>query len=883
MQTKSWWRRIGFAVAAVLVVLLLVSAATIFTVSRRALPDYAGEFRAAGLDGRVQVIRDERGIPQISATTNHDLFLAQGYVHAQDRFFEMDYRRHLTAGRLSELVGPAGLEADRAVRTLGWRTVAEQEWQLLNPTTRSYLQAYADGVNAYIESRAPGQLGLEYTVLGIQVEVADVEPWDPIDSLAWLKAMAWDLVANYGQELGRAAIYGQAQGYGADTALTMVNTIYPPYPGDQNLPILPTPEQIAAHTDSSQSELENTADGAQSQGAAPEFTDALSADAMTDVITALDAIPSLLGSGDGIGSNAWVVSGEHTESGLPLLANDPHLGLSQPGIWYQNGLRCTERTADCDFDVAGVSFAGMPGVVIGHNEQLSWGFSNMNSDAADFFLERIYPDDTFLYDGQRAPLLQRTETIAVNGGPDETIVIRSTGHGPIISDVLTSTRNAAAAPLPDDRPLSGVNGFAVALQWTALTPGRTADAIFMLNQAQDAQDIAAAAAAFEAPTQNIVFATTDGDIGYQAPGLVPIRQAVSEAVVPSDGTWPRPGWDSAYDWQGYVDAADMPHVLNPDEGFIVAANQAVITPSLPPFLGRDFAYGYRSQEIREALERQIEAGQPFTVTDMTRIQLIDADPYARVLVPVLQEVAVSDDFVQDAVDLFADWDMRADADSAAAAYFAAVWTNLLRLTFWDQVPEQSHPRGGTQWLAAITTLLEEPENLWWDDRATLTVVEQRDQILVEALTAARNQLTVLLGKDPHEWTWGALHVAAPEHAVLGGESLPWVVRSLVNGDEAGVPGGGGIVNANGWDASSWEDGFPDFSVNWVPSARFVVDVSDWDNSTWVQMTGNSGHPLSPHYRDQFQAWSQGETFRWAFTPDAIAEGAEDTLTLVPPG
>lgn len=882
--------------AAVLAVALVGSAVTAFTISRRALPDVTGEFRIDGLDGEVQVQRDDLGVPQIYAGTTHDLFMAQGYVHAQDRFFEMDFRRHVTAGRLSELVGAAGLETDRVIRTLGWRNVAEQEWNLLSQDTRDYLQAYADGVNAYIASRAPGQLGLEYTVLGVQVAVTDIEPWHPIDSLAWLKAMAWDLLGNYSDELGRAALYGQAQGYGSDVALQMVNTVYPPYPTAQNLPIITTPELLEANAQaeaaSSVATTSGTAGGDADAAIDPGYG---SADALASVGEVLDAVPNLLGEGDGIGSNSWVVSGEHTSSGLPILANDPHLGISQPGIWYQNGLHCTEVGPACPFDVAGFSFAGLAGVVIGHNAELGWGLTNMGSDAVDLFLERVYPDGTYLYDGERVPLIERQEVISVNGGEDETMVVRSTGHGPIVSDVLTAARDAADGPAVENQPPAGVSGFSVAMQWTALTPGRTADAIFLLNTATDADDVATAAATFEVPTQNIVFATTDGDIGYQAPGMIPIRAVVTDGPVPSDGSWPRPGWDSRYDWQGYVDATEMPRVLNPEEGFIVAANQAVQEPGAAPFLSRDVDYGYRSQAIRDALEAKIADGEPITVADMSEIQLIDLNPYAQVLVPVLQQVDLEGDFTneevafaQEAIDLLDDWDLHNDVDSAAAAYFSAVWTNLLRLTFWDQVPPSQRPDGGSQWLAAVQALLEDPESPWWDDRATLTVVEQRDQILAQALTDARTQLTVLLGKDPAEWRWGALHQAAPQHQVLGGADVPGLIRSIVNPTPIAVAGGSSIVNATGWDASAWENvddvpTYPVFAVTGVPSMRQVLDLSDWDASTWVQLTGNSGHPLSPHYSDQFSAWANGETFPWAFSADAVDEATTETLTLLPPG
>ncbi|MBK5249409.1 MAG: penicillin acylase family protein, partial [Actinomycetales bacterium] len=605
--------------------------------------------------------------------------------------------------------------------------------------------------------------------------------------------------------------------------------------------------------------------------------------ALENALTALHAVPHLLGEGDGIGSNSWAVSGDHTASGLPLLANDPHLGLSAPGIWYQVGLHCRTVSAECGFNVAGYSFSGLPGVVIGHNDNLAWGLTNMGSDSSDFFLERVFPDGTYLYDGERLPLVERREVIAVNGGDDITLTVRSTPHGPIISDVLTGARDAGDAPLPDGSPPTGIAGYAVALSWTALTPGRTGDAIFAIDLASNAEDIAAAAVLFEVPTQNIVFATTSGDIGYQSPGRVPVRADVPDAVVPSDGRWPRPGWDSRYDWQGYVDPADLPAVLNPEEGFIVAANQAVEPPGDAPFLTHDYDYGYRSQEIRDRLVAQIGQGRPFEAADMTAIQLDETNPYAQALVPVLLDLGVRNDFVGEAVDLFQDWDMTNDPDSAAAAYFSAVWANLLRLTFWDQVPEAQRPDGGSRWLEVVRTLLEDETNPWWDDRATLTVVEQRDEILGLALTEARMQLTVSLGKDPADWQWGRVHQAAPEHAVLGGDGIPWIVRDFVNPDPIAVGGGSSMVNANGWSASDWVDGYPNFTVTAVPSMRMVVDLSDLDASTWVSLTGNSGHPASGHYDDQFPAWAAGETFGWPFTRTAVEEAERHTLTLLPVG
>ncbi|WP_022919480.1 penicillin acylase family protein [Ruania albidiflava] len=898
MPGKSIARRVLLAVAALLVVVLVVGVVTTFTFVRRPLPDTSGELVVPGLSAQVEVVRDERGVPHIYADDPVDLFMAQGYVSAQDRFFEMDYRRHLTAGRLAELVGnvPAAIEADRAIRTMGWRHVAEQEWDLLDADTRSYLTAYADGVNAYLADRSPSETALEYTVLGLDVEVADIEPWEPVDSLAWLKAMAWDLIGNFSDELTRAAVYGRTGD------LSMVQAIYPDYPIGENLPILPTPTEITHQQENAAEQAGGTVGGADDGAASPgaalasgagsapgqldgATTSGAALASIEAALSALRAIPEPMGGGEGIGSNSWVVSGEHTATGMPLLANDPHLAPSVPGIWYQQGLHCRTVDADCPFDVAGFGFAGMPGIVIGHNANLAWGLTNLASDASDFFLERVYNDGTYLYGGERLPLTARTEVIEVNGADPIELTVRSTEHGPLISDAISSTRAAADGPLPEDAPAPGPDGYAVALSWTALQPGRTMDAVFAFATAAGPEDIASAAEVFEVPTQNIVYATTDGDIGYQAPGTIPVRAEVRGGPVPADGTWPRPGWDPAYDWQGFIPFEDLPAEVNPPEGIIVAANQPVQNLDRHPELGVDFDYGYRAQEIRDRLEALIEAGHPITAEDMSTIQMVETNPAAEMLVPTLQEVQLSAevrDFVQSAVDLFEDWDYVNSEDSAAAAYFSAVWANVLRLTFWDQVPQGQRPSGNSRSIAVVAELLEDEDSPWWDDRATLNVVEQRDEILEQALEEARAQLSVTLGKEPTDWRWGRLHQLTPSHAVLGGDGIPALVRDYVNLPSRELGGGASIVNATGWDASDFDDeGFPNFAVNWVPSMRMVVDLADLDASTWVNLTGNSGHPASSHYDDQYQSWVDGETYPWPFTRAAVDEAAEDTLTLSP--
>ena len=859
--TRRSATRVLLVIASVVVLSLVAASVAAVLVVRRPLPQTTGTLDVPGLSDEVTVDRDERGVATITARTAEDLFLAQGFVHAQDRFFEMDYRRHMTAGRLSELVGEnrGALDADRVIRTFGWRAVAEEEWELLSDTTRTHLQAYADGVNAYLDDRRPESLAVEYTVLGAQVDLPQPEPWDPVDSLAWLKAMAWDLRGNYDEELARATAFAQVQDVGR------VDELFPTYPQDVNLPILPA----ASATVPTSAGVTTPADPGTTAAdlASPHLQQALASAA-----EALAAVPHLVGEGEGVGSNSWVVSGDHTTTGQPILANDPHLSISAPGVWTQIGLRCAEVSAECPFDVSGFSFAGFPGVIIGHNADLAWGLTNLGADVTDFYVERTFVDE-YLRDGGREPVTSRTEVIRVNGAEDVEIEVRSTAHGPIVSGVVAEANAARIGPLI---PESQVGTYEISLAWTALTPGRTADAVFAFNTAADAADVAAAAALFEVPSQNIVFATADGHIGYQAPGRIPVRGDVPGLAAPNDGTWPQPGWNSDFDWQGFVEPEQMPAVVDPAEGFVVAANQAVTPAGFGPFLTADWDYGYRAQRIRDLLEDRIADGEKLDVDAMAELQLDERNPYADLLVDRLLEIDLASRFDQAGQDLLRVWDGVSRADSAGAAYFSAVWSNLLELVFWDELPASARPSGGDRWLQVIANLLERPDDRWWDDRTTVGLVEGRDEILFRALTSARLELAVEIGKDAAGWEWGKLHLAAPEHRVLGGEGVPSLVRRMVNPEPIGVGGGSAVVNAMAWDA-----GTDSYRVTAGPSMRMVVDLADLDASTWVNLTGTSGHPGSPHYDDQLDDWAEGRTFPWPFTAGATQDASADRLTLRP--
>lgn len=854
-------KRIFVSIAAVLVVVLVVGVAAVVIAARRPLPNQSGTLVAA-VAHDVRIERDSNGIPHIYGSTDADLMFAQGYVHAQDRFFEMDYRRHVTAGRLSELVGanPAALEADVAVRTLGWRFVAEQEWPLLSREAQDLLTAYSAGVNAYLGSREASELALEYTVLGLQVEIAHPEPWTPVDSLAWLKAMAWDLRSNYDDELSRTAAYRSVGDQAA------VAQLYPAYPYDAHSPIIPGEGSPTDVVDPN------------GPVTSASYQAALDSDAAATALEALSAIPVLVGEGDGIGSNSFAIAGEYTESGKPLLANDPHLELGAPSIWYQIGLHCTAQTPDCTFDVGGFSFSGMPGVIIGHNSKLAWGLTNMGADVADFYFERVFSDGTYMRDGERVPLEERTETILVNGGEPVNLTVRSTGHGPIVTDMVPEA--ISATPLPASSPPGGLDGYEVSLSWTALQPGRTIEAIFAMNRAETAADVQAAAAIFEVPAQSILFATTRGDIGYQAPGRIPVRAAVVGSV-PSDGTWPQPGWDSAYDWQGFVDPAEMPRALNPDEGFIVAANQAVTTPAAGPNMGEGFDVGYRSNRIRELLNGAIRSGSEFTVADANEIMMDSQNPIAEVLVPMILHLDIDDSFVAAAVAELSQWRDAGypnEAESAGAAYFNTVWAYLVTNTFADELGRET-AFGESRWYLVMESLLPEAQSLWWDDVTTVAVTETRDEVLLQSLTDARAHLTRSLAKNPEDWRWGALHQAAFEHSIMAPGAVPGPIAWFFNPSAKPVSGGTSSVNATSWEIKFAADQRPDFTMTAGPSMRMVVNMADFDASTWVVNMGVSGHPASGEYKNQLDAWLAGDSYRWAWSSDAVAAESTRTFTL----
>ncbi|MEX3101285.1 MULTISPECIES: penicillin acylase family protein [unclassified Streptomyces] len=886
---------------------------------RASFPQTSGEIKLDGLSGPVEVKRDGYGIPQIYASSDADLFMAQGYVQAQDRFYEMDVRRHMTSGRLSEMFGKGLVEKDEFLRTLGWDRVAKQEYdKVLSASTKKYLQAYAKGVNAYLKGKSGEDISLEYAALGFTNDYKPAE-WTPVDSVSWLKAMAWDLRGNMKDEIDRALMTSRL-------GPQQIADLYPAYPYSRNQAIVQEGQydeltgEFGSKSDSggsSNSSSSGTSSGSSSgsstgsgsgsgSGTSTQGSSALQGQ-LAGLNGVLDDLPEAVGvNGNGIGSNSWVVAGEHTITGKPLLANDPHLTASLPSVWYQMGLHCRTVSATCQYDVTGYTFAGMPGVVIGHNQNIAWGMTNSGVDVTDLYLEKI-TGDGYEYDGKVRPFVTREETINVAGSEAKKIVVRQTEDGmPLLSDrndeLVDVGKKAGVTSSAPDRG----DGYGVALKWTALEPGTTMDAVFAMNKASDWESFRDAAKLFDVPSQNLIYADTKNDIGYQLPGKIPTRGKNH------DGSIPAPGWDAKYAWTGYLKFDQLPNEYNPERGYIVTANQAVVDPGDYPYtLTTDWGYGTRSQRITDLIKQKIEGGGKISTDDMRQMQLDSSSEIAKLLVPRLLKIDIDDPDVREAQKLLQGWDYTQDADSAAAAYFNAVWRNILKLAFGNKLPkelrvegqclwvdpvnstgpvddtqkvrecgmrdaDQAQPDGGDRWFEVVRNLIDKPKSDWWKTprSGTRPGAVNRDGLFKRALIDARWELTAKLGKDMDTWSWGRLHRLFLKNQTLGTEG-PDFLRYILNRGPWKLSGGEAAVNATGWNAAGG------YGVVWVPSMRMVVNLDDFDKSKWINLSGASGHAFSAHYTDQTGKWANGELLDWSFTSKSVDGSTSDTLTLKP--
>ncbi|MER5535483.1 penicillin acylase family protein [Streptomyces mirabilis] len=871
---------------------------------RASFPQTKGSLTLDGLSGPVDVKRDGNGIPQIYASSDEDLFMAQGYVQAQDRFYEMDVRRHMTSGRLSEMFGSSQVKNDEFLRTMGWDRVAKEEYdKKLSASTKKYLQAYAKGVNAYLKGKDGEDISLEYAALGFTNDYKPQE-WTPVDSVAWLKAMAWDLRGNMQEEIDRSLMTSRL-------GPKQIADLYPEYPYSRNKTITQEGQYDSVTGSYVQGSGTTAGSGTQSTsgtGLAGNTTapDGLQSQ-LSKLYNVLDNVPTAVGvNGNGIGSNSWVVAGKYTITNKPLLANDPHLSASLPSVWYQMGLHCTSVSSKCQYDVSGYTFAGMPGVVIGHNQDIAWGMTNSGVDVTDLYLEKI-TGEGYEYDGKVLPFTTRRETIKVAGGASKTIVVRETKDGmPLLSDRDDELVKVGKKATVDSGAPDRGDGYAIALRWTALDPGNSMDAVFQLDKASNWSEFRTASASFDVPSQNLIYADTNNHIGYQLPGKIPTRSKGD------DGSLPSPGWDSKYKWTGYIKQSELPYEYDPKRGYIVTANQAVVDKDKYPYtLTTDWGYGTRSQRISDLIEAKVKGGGKISTDDMRQMQLDDSSEIAKLIVPKLLKIDVADKNVRDAQKLLEGWDYTQDADSAAAAYFNATWRNILKLAFGNKLPkelrvkgqclnvapvdttgpadenqtvrecgqreaDQAQPDGGDRWFEVVRKIIDDPNNDWWKAPKTRLdkAADNRDELFARAMKDARWELTAKLGKDMDTWSWGRLHRLFLKNQTLGTEG-PGVLQYMLNRGPWKLSGGEATVNATGWNAAGG------YGVVWVPSMRMVVNLDDFDKSKWINLSGASGHAYSAHYTDQTDKWAKGELLPWSFSDKAVDKSTSDTLVLKP--
>jgi penicillin amidase len=831
---------IGFLVfLLILSIILVILIPYTFT---RPFPQTSGTVNLPGLEKPLDIYRDSFSVPHIYADNPHDLFFAQGYVHAQDRFWQMDVWRHIGSGRLAEMFGKDQLETDRVLRTFGFARVAQAELDAIDPESLAIIQAYADGVNAYLFDHQGVDLSLEYAVIKLINADYLPEPWQPLHSMTWAKVMAFDLGGNMDAEIEMATLL---------KTLTpeQAAEIVPPYPSDK--PVIVPDFQVSESPASQMAAFE----------AGLGFLTTISP-ALQDLKGKIDLLDEVQGPrGSGIGSNSWAVSGERTNTGMPLLANDPHLGAQIPAIWYEVGLHCKQKDETCPYDVTGFSFAGAPGVIIGHNDRIVWGFTNTGPDVQDLYIEKINPENPNQYEvnGSWQDMQLVPEMILVAGEEPMELTVRYTRHGPVLSDTDY---------LPDDFSENvGVDlpqNYAIALRWTALEPYYIFRAILQFNQAANWDEFREGARDFGAPAQNLLYADVDGNIGYQMPGNIPIRSN-------GDGSLPVPGWTDEYEWMGYIPFDELPFSFNPPEGYIVTANNAVVSPDYPYLIAQVFDHGHRAQRIVDMIEN---APGPIDIEYIQKMQGDDMDLNAELLVPIMMQIPVGAG-LEEARQLLEDWNYQTHMDSPAAALFEAFWVNLLAATFHDDLPEDSWPSGSSRWFEVVANLVEQPNSPWWDIRTT-TPVETRDVIFSAAFAAAVNDLEGILGSDPSQWTWGDLHTLTLVNQTLGMSDIP-PIEALFNRGPYRASGGSGIVNATGWDAA--DD--PPYVIGSLPSMRMIVDLSDLSNSLSIHTTGQSGHAFNVHYIDMTDMWRNIQYHPMLLDREQVEGDVEGHLQLVP--
>ncbi|NWF69396.1 MAG: penicillin acylase family protein [Chloroflexi bacterium] len=845
--------RIVLLLVLVIVAVVLIGGAYLYNDwTRGVLAQTAGELRVAGLRDRVEIVRTDFGIPHIYANNAYDLLFAQGYTQAQDRWWQMEFWRHIAAGRVQELTGRTDsvMGTDLFTRKSGWYEAAERDWNSYNEEARSYIQAFVDGVNAYISGRAPGDLAFEYNVLGLTGVSFTVEPWSPVDTLAFAKIMAWDLGGNRSNELTRMTLYellGQE-----------LTDLFVPAFGFDMMPTIIWPDEIPTPAPTSSQSSPRT----------------ITASRLGEAQALADILPRnfVFGEADVVGSNNWVVSGAMSASGMPLLANDPHLGIQMPSIWYEVGLHCNTLSQECPFNVVGFTFAAAAGVVIGHNDNIAWGVTNMGSDSQDVYRIRVNPDNPLQYEwnGAWRDMTVRDEIIRFGDGGELSFQVRETHLGPILNDNTYD---------PETEQLSGFNNEnPMAIRWSAIdpnAPSQLLQAIVGINRASNWEEFRAALQHWDEAGQNVIYADIQGNIGYQSTGRIPMREPEHDGCTPVDG------WTDAFEWRGYLPFEYLPTLFNPERGYITTANQAIVPEAYYAYLQQelgpgtytitqDWDYGYRGMRINQL----IEVLAPHSAETFAQIQGDNMLLSAEQIMPYLAALSFSDAALTEARDWLLTWDYQMHMDSAQAALYGEFWRALVNAVFPDQTDGSTLSSGGSLAMWTIYLLLEQPDNAWWDDLSTTDAVETRDAILARAFEQGYAALLAAQGASRDNWRWGVLHTSTFVSNPLGLSGID-LIENYVNRGPFDTSGCSACVNAASWDVSA------DLTVVALPSMRMIVDLSDLSASQTIHTTGQSGHPASENYNNMIDLWRSIQYHPMLWTREQVSGDANSTLVLVP--
>ncbi len=802
--------RILLWIVLILVAFVAVALGCAYFVTRAALPQLDGNIVLSGLSAPVKVTRDGHGVPAIEAASLDDLFFAQGYVTAQDRLWQMDVMRRFGAGELSEILGEDTLKIDREQRILGLRAAAKKSLAMASPRDRSYFEAYARGVNAFIAGHGSA-LPIEFRILKYRPK-----PWDAEDSIVIANQMVKDLnFYTFGDALTREKILAKL---GPElTGDLYVNRSWHDRPPTVMREDLGEPQTQGDSDDEDDDDDDSGPDNAVTQRTgAPNWAQ-----------HAPEAVN---------GSNDWVVSGAHTVTGKPLLSNDMHLGHQMPNLWYEAHLKAA------GIDVAGVTLPGMPYVIVGHNQRIAWGFTNVGPTVADAFLERFNADGAYQTpQGWQQPEY-RQEVIHVKDRPDVTIDVKITRHGPIINELIPG----------ETRP--------VALRWTLYDGLRMP--FFDVDAAQNWDEFRKAFSQLDAPGQNVVYADVDGNIGYHATGHIPIRTS-------GDGSLPVSGADDAHEWKGYIPFDKLPNIYNPPSGVIATANGRITADNYPFPISAEWEAPWRTARIYHVLE----SGRKFSAADMLALQndvQSENDLFAAErFVYAVDHATKPSARAKQAADLMRNWDGRMLATSTAATIAVRSAQELTRLLLEPHLGSAPlDPKLGeaalswksyawemrTVWLQNI--MLHQPKR-WLPEQ-----YPNYDELLAAAVDAAVNSSEA--PKDLATWQWGAVNAVDIEHPVLG--KIPVLKRWTAPGLKP-QSGSGYTVKA--------------VTRHHGPSERFTANLADLDQSTLNTVTGQGGNFMSPFYMDQWQAWHEGSTFTLPFTAQAVNSKAEHKLVLQP--